>query len=155
MIIINPEQLKPLTKTLNTNNEQNLALCEQTLRAIDWQNQQLAKQTKMIEQTRKKALMMSNEALMKPDGEAWTKSNEAVEETQDIEPVYLDTNTTKILHLMGAQTNPQLKLDLVDLPTRSYKMNKGDITLEQGAFSVNDNVYEFSEGFIIFSLTQM
>ena len=153
MIIINHEQLKLFTKTLNTNNEQNLALGEQTLRAIDWQNQQLDKQTKMIEQTRNKALMMSNEALMKPD-EAWTKSNEDVEETQDIEPVYLDTNTTKILHLMGAQTNPQLKLDLVDLPTRSYKMNKGDITLEQGAFSVNDNVYEFSEGFII-SLTQM
>ena len=30
MIIINHEQLKPLTKTLNTNNEQNLALGEQT-----------------------------------------------------------------------------------------------------------------------------
>ena len=139
MIIINHEQLKPLTKTVNTNNEQNLALGEQTLRAIDWQNKQLDKQTQMIEQTRNKALMMSNEALMKPDCEAWTKSNEAVEETQDIAPVHLDTNTTKILPLMGAQTNPQLKLDLVDLPTRSYKMNKGDITLEQGAFSVNDN----------------
>ena len=30
MNIINHEQLKPLTKTLNTNNEQNLALGEQT-----------------------------------------------------------------------------------------------------------------------------
>ena len=137
MNIINHEQLKPLTKTLNTKNEQNLALGEQTLRAIDWQNQQLAKQTKMIERTTNKALMMSNEALMNPDGEAWTKSNEAVEETQGVAPVYVDTNTTKILHLLGAQTNPQLKLDLVDLPTRSYKMNKGDITLEQGAFLVS------------------
>ena len=36
---------------------------------------------------------MSNEALMKPD--------EAVEETRDVAPVYVDTNTTKILHLMG------------------------------------------------------
>ena len=139
MNIINHEQLKRLTKTLNTKNEQNLAVGEQRLRAIDWQNKQLDKQTKMIEQTRNKALMMSNEALMKPDGEAWTKSNEAVEETQDVAPVYVDTNTTKILHLLGVQTNPQLKLDLVDLPTRSYKLNKGDITLEQGAFSVNDN----------------
>ena len=91
----------------------------------------------MIDQTRNKALMMSNEALMKPDCEAWTKSNEAVEETQGVAPVYLDTNTTKILHLLGAQTNSQLKLDLVDLPTRIYKMNKGDITLEQGAFLVS------------------
>ena len=29
-------------------------------------------------------------------------------------------------------------------------MNKGDITLEQGAFLVNDNIYEFPEGFINF-----
>ena len=139
-----------VTKTLKTNNEQNLALGEQAFRAIDLQNQQFDKQTEMIEQTRNKALMMSNEALGKPDGEAWTKSNEAVEETRDIAPVYVDRNTTKILHLMGAQTNPQLKLDLVDLPSRSYKKNKGHITLEQGAFLVNDNIYVLSEGFINF-----
>ena len=43
------EQLfDPLTKTLNANNEENLALNEQTLRALDWQNQELDKQTKMI-----------------------------------------------------------------------------------------------------------
>ena len=60
-------------KTPNATYEQNLALCEQTLKAIDWQNQQLDKQTKTIEQIRNKALMMSNEALMKPD-----LSNEAV-----------------------------------------------------------------------------
>ena len=41
----------------------------------------------MIEQTRNKALMMSNEALMKPDDEAWTESDEDIEETQDIAPV--------------------------------------------------------------------
>ena len=35
------ELFDPLTKTLNTHNEQNLALGEQTLRAIDWQNQGL------------------------------------------------------------------------------------------------------------------
>ena len=60
-------------KTQNATYEQNLALGEQTLKAIDWQNQQLDKQTKTIEQIRNKALMMSNEALMKPD-----LSNEAV-----------------------------------------------------------------------------
>ena len=51
---------------------------------------------------------------------------------------------------MGAQTNPQLKLELVDLPSRRYKMNGVDITLELGAFLVRDNVYEFSEGFTDF-----
>ena len=44
------ELFDSLTKTLNANNGQNLALSEQTLRAIDWQNQELDKQTKMIEQ---------------------------------------------------------------------------------------------------------
>ena len=51
---------------------------------------------------------------------------------------------------MGAQTNPQLKLELIELPTSRYKMNGVDITLEQGAFLVRDNVYEFSEGFTDF-----
>ena len=51
---------------------------------------------------------------------------------------------------MGAQTNPQLKLELVDLPSRRYKMNGVDIILEQGAFLVRDNVYEFSEAFTVF-----
>ena len=35
------ELFDPLTKTLNTHNEQNLPLVEQTLGAIDWQNQVL------------------------------------------------------------------------------------------------------------------
>ena len=51
---------------------------------------------------------------------------------------------------MGAQTNPQLKLELVDLPSRRYKMNGVNITLEQGAFLVRDILYEFSEGFTDF-----
>ena len=73
-----------------------------------------------------------------------------IKQTQDIEPVYVDTKTAKLLHDMGAQTDPQLKLELVDLPSRRYKMNGVDITLEQGAFLVRDNVYEFSEGFTDF-----
>ena len=51
---------------------------------------------------------------------------------------------------MGGQTNPQLKLNLVDLPNRRYKMNDVDLTLEQGAFLVKDIIYEFSDGFINF-----
>ena len=77
-------------------------------------------------------------------------TTEVVEETQDNAPVYVDTKTAKPLHDMGAQTNPQLKLNLVDLPIRRYKMNDVDITLEQGAFSVKDNIYEFSDGIINF-----
>ena len=135
----------PLTKTIsetasqiNANNEQNLALSEQTLRAIDWQNQELDKQTKMIEQ----AGSQFNETA--------SKFGETLKGTQDIAPVYVDTNTTKLLHDIRAQTNPQLKLELIDLPTRRYKMNGVNITLEQGAFLVRDNLYQFSEGFTDF-----
>ena len=48
-------------------------------------------------------------------------SNEAVVETQDMAPVYVDTKIAKIFHDMGAQTNPHLKLELVDLPSRRYE----------------------------------
>ena len=44
------ELFDPLTKTLNANSKHNLALSEQTLRAIDWQNPELDKQTTMIQQ---------------------------------------------------------------------------------------------------------
>ena len=136
------ELFGPLTKTLNANNEHNLALSEQTLRAIDWQNQELDKQTKMIQQAGFQI------------GENTSKINEmfkgTIEETQDIAPVFVDTKTANILHLMGGQTNPQLKLNLADLSTRRYKMNDVDITLEQSAFLVKDNIYDFSDGLINF-----
>ena len=96
----------------------------------------------MIKQTRNKAKMMSIEELMKP-----YLSNEAVKKTRDTAPVYVDTKTANILHDMGAQTNPQLKINLIYLPTRRYKMNGVNITLDQGAFTVKDNKYEFSDGF--------
>ena len=87
-------------------------------------------------------------------GENTSKINEmlkgTIKETQDIAPVLVDTKTAKVLHLMGGQTNHQLKLNLVDLLTRRYKMNDVDITLEQGAFLVKDIIYEFSDGFINF-----
>ena len=157
------ELFDPLTKTIsetasqiNANNERNLALSEQTLRAIDWQNQELDKQTKMIGETAsqiEQAGSQFNETASKM-GETASQIGETlkgtIKQTQDIAPVYVDTKTAKLLHDMGAQTNPQLKLELVDLPSRRYKMNGVDITLEQGAFLVRDNVYEFSEGFTDF-----
>ena len=88
----------------------------------------------MIAQTR-------NKALMKPD-----LSHENIKETQDIAPVYVDTKTAKLLHDMRAQTNQQLQLDLVDLPTRRYKMNAVNIILEQGAFIVKDKIMNFQMG---------
>ena len=42
-----------------------------------------------------------------------------------------------------------LKL-IADLHSRRYKMNGVDITLEQGAFLVRYNLYQFSEGFTDF-----
>ena len=141
------ELFDPLTKTLNANNEHNLATSEQTLGAIDWQNQELDKQTKMIQQ----AGFQIGETASRI-GENTSKINETgtIKETQDIAPVFVDTKTAKFLHLMGCQTNPHLKLKLVDLPTRRYKMKDVDITLEQGAFLVKDNIYQFSDGLINF-----
>ena len=82
------EFFDPLTKTLNANNEHNLALSEQTLRAIDWQNQELDKQTKMIQQ----AGFQFNETASRI-GENTSKINEtlkeAVKETHDRAPVLL------------------------------------------------------------------
>ena len=71
----------PLTKTLNTHNEENLALSEQTLRAIDWQNQQLDKESKTIDEAASQI------------GENAYKYNETlkgtIKETQDIAPFLL------------------------------------------------------------------
>ena len=51
---------------------------------------------------------------------------------------------------MEAQFNPQLNVNLAGLPTRRYKMNGVNITLEKGAFLVKDKIYEFSDGLITF-----
>ena len=73
-----------------------------------------------------------------------------IKETQDIAPVFVDTKTAKLLHDMGAQNNPQLKSELVDLPTRRYKMNGVNITLEQGAFLVEIMYMSFQKDLLIF-----
>ena len=146
----------PLTRTLNANNEYNLALSEQTLRAIDQQNQVLDKQTKMIQQAGfqigETASQMGETAsrISKNTSKINETLKGTIKETQDIAPVFVETKTANVLHLMGGQTNPQLILNLVDLPTRRYKMNDVDVTLEQGAFLVKDNTYEFSDRFFNF-----
>ena len=128
------ELFDPLTKTLNANSEYNLALSEQTLRSIDWQNQELDKQTKMIQQAGFQIGETASriQAAGSQIGENTSKINETlkgtIKATQDIAPVFVDTKTAKLLHDIGAQTNPQLKLELVDLPSRRYKMNGVDIT---------------------------
>ena len=150
------ELFDPLTKTLNANNEHNLALSEKTLRAIDWQNKELDKQTKMIQQA---GFQIGETAsrIQEPGsqiGENTSKINEmlkgTIKATQDIAPVLLIQRQPNFFMTWGAQTNPQLKLELLDLPSGRYKMNGVDITLEQGAFLVRDNVYQFSEGFTDF-----
>ena len=98
------EIFDPLTKTLNANTERNLALGEQTLRAIDWQNQELDKQTKMIQQ----AGSQFNEALMKSNGKA-------VDEVQEKSGLLVDKDTAQIINLMSVQSNPQLKLKFGNL----------------------------------------
>ena len=87
------ELFDPLTKTLNANKEHNLALSEQTLRAIDWQNQELDKQTRMIQH----AGSQFNEDLMKSNGEALVKSNDkAVEKARDKPGLFVDKDTAQI-----------------------------------------------------------
>ena len=164
------ELFDPLTKTLNANNETMQAHNEQTLRAIDWQNQELYKQTKMIEQAGsqigetasqiQQAGSQFNETASKIS-ETASQIGETLKgtmkQTQDIAPVYVDIKTAKLLHDMGAQTNPQLKLELLDLPSRRYKMNGVDITLEQGRvhFYLGIMYMSFQKDLLIFLLNQM
>ena len=82
---------------MNANSEHNLALSEQILRAIDWQNQELDKRTKMIQQ----AGLQFNEALM--------KSNGKVEEARDKPGLLVEKSTAEIINIMSVQSNPQLK----------------------------------------------
>ena len=133
------ELFDPLTKTLNANNEHNLALSEQTLRAIYWQNQELDKQTKMIQQ----AGLQFNEALMKSDGKA-------VEEAQDKPGLLVDKDTAQIIILMSVQSNPQLKLKFGNLDIGEFEMNGVKLFYQENAFIVKDNIYEFSDEFINF-----
>ena len=129
----------PLTKTLNANTERNLALGEQTLRAIDWQNQELDKQTKMIQQ----AGLLFNEALMKSNGKA-------VEEARDKPGLLVDKETAQIINLMSIQSNPRLKLKFGNLDIVEFEMNCVKLIYLENAFIVKDNIYELSDEFINF-----
>ena len=148
------ELFDPLTKTLNANNEtwlihneHNLALSGQTLRAIDWQNQELDKQTKMIQQ----AGSQFNEALMKSNGEALVKSNDkVVEKARDKPGMLVDKDTAQTIDFMSVQSNPQLKLKFVNLNIAEFEMNGVKLIYQENAFIVKDNLYELSDEFINF-----
>ena len=133
------ELFDPLTKTLNANIERNLALGEQTLRAIDWQNQELHKQTKMIQQ----AGLQFNEALMKSNGKA-------VEEARDKPGLLVDKDTAQIINLMSVHSNPQLKLKFGNLDIGEFEMNGVKLIYQENEFIVKDNIYELSDEFINF-----
>ena len=140
------ELFDPLTKTLNANNEQNLSLSEQTLRAIDWQNQELDKQTKMISETASQIEQVGsqfNEALMKSNGKA-------VEEARDKPGMLVDKDTAQIINLMSVQSNPQLKLKFGNLDIGEFEMNGVKLIYQENSFIVKDNIYEFSDEFINF-----
>ena len=133
------ELFDPLTKTSNANKKHNLGLSEQTLRAIDWQNQELDKQTKMIQQ----AGVQFNEALMKSNGKA-------VEEARDKSGLLVDKDTAQIINLMSLQSNPQLKLKFENLDIGEFEMNGVKLIYQEKAFIVKDNIYELSDEFINF-----
>ena len=127
------------TTKCNLLNEHNLALSEQTLRAIDWQNQELDKQTKMIQQ----AGLLFNEALMKSNGKA-------VEEARDKPGFLVDKDTAQIINLMSVQSNPQFKLKFRNLDIGEFEINGVKLIYQENAFIVKDNIYELSEEFINF-----
>ena len=116
---------------MNANNEHNLALSEQTLRAIDWQNQELHKQTKMIQQ----AGSQFNETLMKSNGKA-------VEEARDKPGILVDKDTAQIINLMSVQSNPQLKSKFGNLDIGEFEMNGVKLIYQVNAFVIKDNIYE-------------
>ena len=66
--------------------------------------------------------------------------------TQEEPRVVIGANTANTLH----QSNPQLKLKIKNPANREYVLNDVDITLEQNAFSIGDNLYEISHDFIKF-----
>ena len=133
------ELFDPLTETLNANSEHNLALSEQTLEAKDWQNQELDKQTKMIQQ----AGLQFNEALMKSNGKA-------VEETRDKPRLLVDKDTAQIINLKSVQSKHQLKLKFGNLDIGEFEMNGVTLIYQENAFIVKDNIYEFSDVFMNF-----
>ena len=154
------ELFDPLTKTLNANNETWLTHNEQTLRAIDWQNQELDKQTKMISETASQIEQAGsqigetasqieqvgsqfNEALMKSNGKA-------VEEARDKPGMLVDKDTAQIINLMSVQSNPQLKLKFGNLDIGEFEMNGVKLIYQENSFIVKDNIYELSDEFINF-----
>ena len=161
------ELFDPLTKTLNANNEPWLTHNEQTLRAIDWQNQELDKQTKMIGETASQISETAsqieqagsqigetasqieqvgsqfNEALMKSNGKA-------VEEARDKPGMLVDKDTAQIINLMSVQSNPQLKLKFGNLDIGEFEMNGVKLIYQENSFIVKDNIYELSDEFINF-----
>ena len=72
------------------------------------ENQEL-KQTRAINETASRISEVGSQI-----SEAWKKSQETnlqkELERQEEPPVIIDTDTANILHLMGAQSNPQLQL---------------------------------------------
>ena len=112
-----------------------------------WQNQELDKQTKMIQQ----AGSQFNEALMKSNGEALVKSNDkAVEKARDKPGMLVDKDTAQIINLMSVQSNLQLKLKFENLDIGEFEMNGDKLIYQENAFIVKDNVYELSDEFINF-----
>ena len=82
-----------------------MASSEQTLRAIDWQNQELDKQNTMIQ-----AGSRFNEASVKPFHGLVKSNDKAVEKARDKPGLLVDKDTAQITNLMSVQSNPQLKL---------------------------------------------
>ena len=125
---------------------------EENLRTIDWQNQELDRQTRAITEVGSqtdenvlridKSLMMSNEALM--------ISNEAIERAPDKPAVIIDYDASEIF-FNDTKIKPSNKIKLKkSLGQWLFEINGVKITYQYKTFIVNDNIYKFPYGFINF-----
>ena len=61
---------------------------------------------------------------MKSNGEALVKSNDkALEKAENKPGMLVDKDTAQIINLMSVQSNPQLKLNFVNLDIGEFEMN--------------------------------
>ena len=118
---------------------------KQTLISINWQNLELDKQSRAITET---ALQIGQAALRIAEFEISLTLKEL--ETQEDPLFTIDTDTANFLHLMGAQSNPQLLLHIRNIAKREYEVSGVNVTLEQDAFLFGDYIFEFSDDFINF-----
>ena len=74
--------------------------------------------------------------------------DKAAEKARDKPGMLVDKDTAQIINLMSVQSNPQLKLKLVNLDIGEFEMDGVKLIYQENAFIVKDNIYELSDEII-------